>query len=396
MSCFFKKDVVIYYSKEETVFFAKIKQTEVDTMSETEEYTYAKSGVDRNLRKESKIALSILEQTYKSSRYGGIMKLPFGNIFPNNCGGYTDFGIEGVGTKVLLAQLAEKYDTIGIDGVAMIVNDIIRSGAEPYAIADNIHAVSSDPDLVRELLKGIVKGAEEADCLISGGEIGDVAEIIKGVRNGEGFDIVVSAIGEVLREHIISGDEIVQGDVVIGLPSSGVHSNGVSMERKVLFKQWGGKFDPFDVPDGFDREIVLEALESTKIYVDPVISIAQDYIIKGAIHITGDAYLKFGNFMEFSPGIGFWLDNFHPQPIFNLIQKTAKETRGKITDEEMFKTFNMGWGFGLVVYEEDAEEILSDLERIGGSAKGAEIIGKATNTGKIVINNKKRKFELKR
>jgi len=194
-----------------------------------------------------------------------------------------------VGTKVLLAQLANKYDTIGVDGVAMAVNDVIRSGATPLALVDNFHAHVSDPDLVREWLKGIVKGATESDCPVPGGEIGDVAAIIKGLTEGKGFDLIVASVGDVLEENIISGTTIKAGDAVVGLRSSGVHSNGISLVRKVLFKEWGGKYEPYEVPDGFDREIVYEALEPTKIYVKPFLNTAKAVDVKGAVHVTGDS-----------------------------------------------------------------------------------------------------------
>ena len=159
----------------------------------TKELTYAKSGVDRELRAKAKTALKILKQTYRFSAYGEVLQLPYGNIFPIG-DRYLDLTIEGVGTKVFLAQLANKYDTIGIDGVAMAVNDVIRSGAKPLAIADNIHVQVSSPSLVKEWMKGIAKGAAESQCIVAGGEIGDVAEIIKGLKDNKGFDMIVSYV----------------------------------------------------------------------------------------------------------------------------------------------------------------------------------------------------------
>jgi phosphoribosylformylglycinamidine cyclo-ligase len=302
-----------------------------------------------------------------------------------------DLVIEGVGTKVLLAQLADKYDTIGVDGVAMAVNDVIRSGATPLALVDNFHAHVSDPELVREWLKGIVKGATESDCPVPGGEIGDVAAIIKGLTEGKGFDLIVASVGDVLEENIISGTTIKAGDTVVGLRSSGVHSNGISLVRKVLFKAWGGKYEPYEVPDGFDREIVYEALEPTKIYVKPFLKAAKEVDVKGAVHVTGDAYIKFDRFMKYSKGIGFEFTNFKPQPIFELIQKTAPEVGGEIADEEMLKTFNMGWGFAVVVDKNDADEAISIFEKSGVEA---ELIGNVTDSGKIVAHYKNKKLQL--
>jgi phosphoribosylformylglycinamidine cyclo-ligase len=345
-------------------------------------FTYAEAGVNREVRAESKKALALLKRTYGFSRYGKVVTLPYGNIFPFGKDLYLDLQVEGVGSKVLVAQLADKYDTIGIDAVALAVNDLIRSGAKPLAVADNIHTQVSDPTLVKEWLKGIVKGAEEAECIVPSGEIGDVPEIVKSLVKGKGFDMVVATVGEVHRKNIIFGNNIRPGDAVIGLRSSGIHSNGVSLARKVLFKQWGGRYDPFDVPKGFDREIVYEVLEPMKIYVKPLLGLAKNFEVKGAVHITGDAYLKFDRLMAFNKGIGFEFNNFQPQPIFKLIQDTARQLKGAISDEEMFKTFNMGWGFALVVNKSAKEEVVEVLRRNGIEA---DQIGNVTNSGKIVV-----------
>lgn len=359
----------------------------------TKKLTYAETGVDRRLRAESKKALGLLDKTYQFSRYGPVVNLPYGNIFPVGGDLYLDLVIEEVGTKVLLAQLAEKYDTISIDGVAMAVNDIIRSGARPLALADNIDAHVSDPFLVREWMKGIVKGAEEAQCLVSGGEIGDLPEIIKGLVEGKGFNIVISSVGEVHREQVIFADTLKPGDAVIGLRSSGIHSNGVSLVRKVLFKQWGGKYEPFDIPDGFQRGLAHEVLEPTRIYVKPVMKLVSNGWIKAAVHITGDAYLKFDRLMQGNKGVGFEFDNFQPQPIFRLVQEVAKQRGSPIPDEEMFKTFNMGWGFAVVVENALKEEAIDSLQRSGIET---EQIGTVTRLDKILIKHGGKKILLSR
>jgi len=354
--------------------------------------TYAKAGVDRKLRAESKRALKTLNETYKFSIHGKVVKLPYGSIFPLSKNQYLDLVIEGIGTKVLVAQLAKKHDTIGIDGVAMAVNDVIRSGAKPLAIADNIHAQVSNPTLVREWMKGIVKGATEAACVVPSGEIGDVAELIKGLAEGTGVDMVVSAIGEVSSDRIISGKNVKPSDSIMGFQSSGLHSNGISLARKVLFKQWGGRYEPHDIPDGLDREIALEVLEPTRIYVKPLLKTAEELEVKAAVHITGDAYLKFDRLARFSKGIGFEFNNFKPQPIFKLLQETARQLGGYITDEEMFRTFNMGWGFAIIVDKKAADEALDVLERTGVHS---EQIGRVTSAKGIKILHDKTKITLK-
>jgi phosphoribosylformylglycinamidine cyclo-ligase len=358
----------------------------------TRKLTYSDAGVDRKLRFESKKALKILRRTYKFSRHGEVVQLPYGNIFSFGENRYLDLVIEGVGTKVLVAQLAEKYDTIGVDAVALAVNDVIRSGAKPLAIADNIHAQVSNPALVKEWLKGIARGATESECVVPSGEIGDVAEVVKGLVEGKGFDMVVATIGEVTSEKVISGRNIKPNDVVIGLRSSGIHSNGVSMARKILFKKWGGKYEPYDIPDRFDREIVYEVLEPMEIYVKPLLAVAEELKVKAAVHITGDAYLKFDNLTRFSKGIGFEFDNFDPQPIFGLIQRTSSELGFVVADEEMFKTFNMGWGFAIIVDEKDRDKTLDILEK---ARVKAEQIGCVTDSKRIKIRYKNIEIVLK-
>jgi phosphoribosylformylglycinamidine cyclo-ligase len=354
-------------------------------------FTYTDAGVNREKRQESKKHLKTLQETYKYSHYGAVMHLPYGNIFPISQNAYLDLVIEGVGTKVLVAQLAEKYDTIGVDAVAMAVNDVIRSGAKPLAIADNIHAQTSDPQLVKAWLEGVAKGAAEAECPVTGGEIGDVAAVIKGVAEGKGFDMIVAAVGQVSKQDIITGENIKPDDPIIGLRSSGLHSNGISLARKILFSQWGGKYKPDAIPDGLGREIASEVLEPTKIYVKPLLKTAQIVKVKAAVHITGDAYLKFNNLTRFSPSIGFEFNNFKPQPIFGLIQKTALELGYTVTDAEMFKTFNMGWGFAIIVDKTDTDKAINALEKTGAEP---EQIGKVTSKQKIEIHHKHKKVIL--
>jgi phosphoribosylformylglycinamidine cyclo-ligase len=346
--------------------------------------TYDDAGVNRKLRVESKKSLKNLEETYKHSCYGPVIRLPYGNIFSIGENTFLDLVIEGVGTKVLIAELAQKYDTIGIDAVAMAVNDVIRSGAKPLALADNIHAQASDPVLVKEWLKGIIRGAKESECPVTGGEIGDVSEIIKGIVDSTGFDMVVASVGKVDRQEIITGENIKPDDPIIGLSSSGLHSNGITLARKILFKQWGGKYEANDIPEGLDRELVLEVLEPTKIYVKPLLKLSHEVKIKAAVHITGDAYLKFNNLGRYSPYIGFEFNNFSPHSIFSLIQKTAGEIGYTLTDEEMFKTFNMGWGFGVIVDKTEIDRAMNVLEQ---NNVNPQRIGRVTDKfGVIEIN----------
>lgn len=357
----------------------------------TRKLTYASAGVDRKLRTKSKERLKVLKNTYRFSRYGKVLHLPYGSIFPSGQDRYFDLQIEGVGTKVLIAQLSEKYDTIGIDAVAMTVNDVIRSGAKPLAIADNIHTKVSDPKLIRDLLVGITEGAKQSECIVPSGETGDVAEIIRGLTAHRGFDIVVAAIGEVTSQKVIRGTGIKPGDAIIGMQSSGLHSNGISLARKILFKQWGGRYEPDQVLDGLNRDLVSEVLEPTKIYVNSLLKVAEQMTVKAAVHITGDGYTKFNRLTMYSKEIGFRFDNFQPQPIFELIQETARKLNGKITDEEMFRTFNMGWGFAVVTNETDEAQALELIKKTG---MHAEKIGKITKEAGIRIQYKNKKIRI--
>lgn len=357
----------------------------------SKKFTYAATGVNRELRARSKKTLRILKNTHGFSRHGRVLHLPYGNVFPAEQEHYLDLQIEGVGTKVLVAQLAEKYDTIGIDAVAMAVNDVIRSGAKPFALVDNIHTKSSDPGLLQGLLNGIVEGAKEAECIVPSGETGDVAEIIRGLTESEGFDIVVAALGEVEKNGIIHGTDIRPGDLIIGMQSSGLHSNGISLARRILFRQWGGKYEPDQTPEELNRKIVLEVLEPTKIYVKPFLKVAEQLHVKAAVHITGDAYMKFERLTKHPKGIGFEFNNFNPHPVFGLIQKTAHELGGMITDEEMFKTFNMGWGFAIIVSKTDVTKAVEILEKAGTHA---ERIGKITAEKGIRISYRKKRMRL--
>ncbi len=328
--------------------------------------TYSAAGVDRKTREESKKHLN----ADSVAKYGKTVKTPFNVLYPVSGDMYQVKTADGVGTKVLLAQLAKKHDTIGIDAVANVVNDCVRCGAEPLAVTDIIDAKKSVPHIIKELYAGLKYGAEKAGCPIVGGETADVPELMSA-----DYHINCDCVGEVEKYRIIRG-RVKVGDVVIGLRSSGIHSNGFSLVRKVLFRKWGGAFDTFKRLDGFDRELVFECLEPTSICVKPVLNLCRDVNVLAAANITGDAYYKFRKING-----GFEFNNFKPQPIFDLIQKT-----GRISDKEMFMTFNMGWGFAVVVGKKDADKALDLLNKHVHS----EAIGTVVNRGITVLHKGKR------
>ena len=340
--------------------------------------TYTRAGVNRKLRERAKKYLRRFETTFKLAKYGKVIKTPFNTLYPVGKDIYQVKTSDGVGTKVLLAQLINKHDTIGIDAVAMVVNDCIRSGARPIAITDMIDIKKSEPKLLKEIQKGLIRGAREASCPIIGGEIADLPELLNAT-----YHINCDCVGEVKKEKIITGRKVKIGDIIIGFPSSGIHSNGLSLARKILFKKWGGKYNPFDKPEDLNFPLIYECLKPTKIYVQPFLKVAEKFEILGAVNITGDAYLKF---RKLTRNFGFEFSNFKPQSIFNLIQKI-----GKVNLKEMFSVFNMGWGFAIIVKKKDVSDILELLKK---EKNRAETIGRVIKEKKIIINYQNKKIVL--
>jgi len=281
---------------------------------------------------------------------------------------------DGVGTKLLVAEAMKKYDTVGIDCVAMNVNDIICVGARPMAMLDYIAIQDVKKEFLVELGKGLYKGAAEAEISIPGGEIAQLREMVKGIEEGMGFDLVGCAVGLVDMRKIIVGDDIKEGDVVVGLASSGLHSNGYTLARRALLRKW--KADKYI--DELGRTLGEELLEPTRIYVRPAMAMLKAGIkVKAFLHITGDG---FRNLRRVPSKVGFELDNLpKPMPIFRLIQR-----QGGISNEEMANTFNMGVGLCVVVSARDAQKVIqvSKRHKIPG-----QVIGRAFSDRekKIVI-----------
>ena len=229
---------------------------------------------------------------------------------------------DGVGTKILIAELMQKYDTVGIDCVAMNVNDVLCVGATPISMVDYIAVEEAKPDVLEELAKGFYQGAKQAQVNIAGGEIAQLGDMIKGTTESGGFDLVGTCIGLVELDKIVIGQDLRDGDVVVGLESNGIHSNGLSLARKVLLKEANLSLDQF-FPE-------MNAL----------------------MHITGDGFL---NLLRTEREVGYQLDFLPPAPsILSLIQE-----KGNIDDEEMFRVFNMGIGFCVVVTPSHADQVIS-------------------------------------
>ncbi len=287
---------------------------------------------------------------------------------------------DGVGTKLLVAEMLETYDTVGIDCVAMNVNDVLCVGARPITMLDYIAVERADPEVLTPVADGLVRGAREAGVSIAGGELAQVAELIRGVRPGQGFDIVGTAIGVVQLDRIIVGAGLEDGDLVIGLHSSGIHSNGLTLARKALFEVAGLKLD--GLHEELGRTVGAELLEPTRIYVRPVLALLEALEpvreVKALAHITGDGLL---NLLRVESEVGFEIDDLtEPPAVFRAIRKA-----GNVADAEMYRVFNMGIGFCAVVPEAAADRALETLAE--GGAPDARVIGRvrADRPGEVVL-----------
>ena len=273
----------------------------------------------------------------------------FANVLPLS----PDIGLaistDGVGTKILVAQEMGTYDTIGIDCVAMNANDLLCVGARPISMVDYIAVETAQASLLTALARGLCEGARRAGINIPGGEIAQVREMLRGRQPGHGFDLVGTCVGTVHPQHLITGQEARPGDLVVSLASSGIHSNGFTLARHALFER--GKHTVADVLPEFGRPLGEELLEPTCIYVRAVLAMLDRGLeIKALIHITGDGFL---NLARVAAPVGFVIDKLlKPPPIFPVIQRL-----GKIDDAEMFRVFNMGTGFCVVVAPHDADRV---------------------------------------
>jgi phosphoribosylformylglycinamidine cyclo-ligase len=271
---------------------------------------------------------------------------------------------DGVGTKIIVAEALERYDTVGIDCVAMNANDLICVGAEPIALLDYIAVEEADPDMLTAIAEGLRAGAEAAGIEIPGGELAQVPELVRGHPSPRGFDLVGTCAGTVALNNVITGAAVEPGDAIIGLPASGIHSNGLSLARSAL-----PDLDETP-PELAGRSVGEELLVPTAIYVRAVLAlIAEPAIaVRGLAHITGDGLL---NLLRLHAEVGYRIDAPLPvPPIFDLIAG-----RSGAESAELYEVFNMGCGFCCVVASDAAEAAVDLLERFH---PGAAVIGSAT------------------
>jgi phosphoribosylformylglycinamidine cyclo-ligase len=335
-------------------------------MEKKQPLSYQASGVDSGQKDQAMELLGNWVERSFSLRPGEV-KLPLG-YFANVIDGGNGMGIavstDGVGTKILVAEMLDKYDTVGIDCVAMNVNDVICVGAEPLALLDYIAVQVPHPDLLESLAKGLYRGAELARVTIPGGEIAQIQEMIKGTREGYAFDLVATCVGKVPLDRILIGKDIADGDVIIGLASSGIHSNGLTLARRVFFERAG--WSPDKHVQELGRTIGEELLEPTRIYVREVREMIDAGLrVKALAHITSTGFL---NLSRATAPVGYVLDKLpEPHPIFQLLQKL-----GGVSVEDMYFTYNMGIGFCVVIAPEDADAALAIARKHNS---GCSIIG---------------------
>jgi phosphoribosylformylglycinamidine cyclo-ligase len=285
---------------------------------------------------------------------------------------------DGVGSKVIVAEQTGRYDTVGIDCIAMNVNDVICVGAEPLAVLDYLAVELADPGVLRDIALGLKRGAEEAGVEIPGGELAQLPELIKGHPSPNGFDLTGACFGTVALDAIVTGDAVAPGDALIGLPSSGVHSNGLTLARRALLEDGGLSFD--DRPDELGGASVAdELLEPTVLYVRAVLELLRsDVPVHGLAHITGGGVLNLLR-LGGANGAGYELSDPLPvSPVFELIARC-----GSVEPAEMQKVFNMGCGFVAIVPEAHADAALELLAR---RHPGTARIGRVTaDAGRVTL-----------
>lgn len=286
----------------------------------------------------------------------------FGGLFRLAKENYVDpilvAGTDGVGTKLKLACLMDQHETVGIDLVAMSVNDIVVCGAEPLFFLDYLAVGKVVVSKVEAIVKGIAEGCRQAGCALIGGE---TAELPSFYQNGD-YDLAGFAVGIVERTAIINGEQIRPGDAVIGIPSSGLHSNGFSLARRVLFEQ--AAYSPEVVIEGMDRPLGEALLTPTKIYVKLILQLAKECSIHGLAHITGGGLT--GNIPRILPkGCRAVIDQgaWEVPPIFSHIQRL-----GDVEKEEMYRVFNMGMGMVIIVPQHEVHHITDRAQEMGEQA----------------------------
>jgi phosphoribosylformylglycinamidine cyclo-ligase len=332
------------------------------------EGAYARAGVDQS---RSGAAVSALVDVLASIRterapraalasghYANVLRLDDRRGLALSC--------DSVGSKVIVCEQLGRFDTIGIDLIGMNANDVICVGADPIALLDYIAVEEANPEVLEQIGLGLRRGAEQADIEIPGGELAVLPELLRGHPSPRGFDLVGFCVGLVDLDAIVMGERIEPGDALIGIPSSGIHSNGLTLARSVLR----------DLDEQVDGQTVGDLLlEPTVIYVKAVRELLEsDLDVRGLAHITGDGFL---NLLRLAAPAGYRIEAPLPVPrVFELIAE-----RGGVDEAELYEVFNMGCGFCCVVPVADADGAVELLSR---HHPGAAVIGRATTAVGVV------------
>ncbi|MBC1925616.1 phosphoribosylformylglycinamidine cyclo-ligase [Listeria innocua] len=332
------------------------------------ENAYSKAGVDVDAGYQ--VVERIKKHVARTERMGAMGALgSFGGMFDLSSLNLKEpvlvSGTDGVGTKLLLAIEADKHDTIGIDCVAMCVNDILAQGAEPLFFLDYIATGKTDPVKMEQIVKGVADGCEQAGAALIGGETAEMPDMY----GADDYDLAGFTVGAVEKKKLITEGAVKAGDTLIGIPSSGIHSNGYSLVRKIFFKD-----NDFKLNEAFtelDVSLVEELLKPTRIYVKPVLEVLKAVDVHGITHVTGGGFVEnlprmLTNDLAVKVELGSW----PVLPIFDLMKKY-----GQLSELEMYEIFNMGIGMVLAVAKEDVEKTLEVLVQNG---EAAYVIGEVT------------------
>ena len=336
--------------------------------------TYRDAGVDIDAGNLSvKLIKDSVKATYRPEVLGDLGG--FGGLFAMSTK-YKEpvlvSGTDGVGTKLRLAFILDKHDTIGQDAVALCVNDILVQGAEPLFFLDYLAVGKLEPEQVADVVKGVANACKESGCALIGGETAEMAGFY---AEGE-YDIAGFAVGAVEKSKIITSEKVKAGDVILGLPSSGVHSNGYSLVRKIVFDVKGFKGDEYI--DELGKTIGEELLTPTRLYPKSCLPLIEKFDIHGMVHVTGGGYYE--NIPRALPeDMGAEIDatSWPVPPIFNLLKEW-----GNVDWHEMYRTFNMGIGMIIIASADEAEKIKADLQ---ARSESVYEIGKVTQGSHEVI-----------
>ncbi|SIS59345.1 phosphoribosylformylglycinamidine cyclo-ligase [Salimicrobium flavidum] len=323
---------------------------------------YKRAGVDVEAGYEAVERMKKhVSSTHREEVMGGLGS--FGGLFDISGHAYDEpvlvTGTDGVGTKLKLAFEMDRHDTIGVDLVAMCVNDIAAQGADPLLFLDYIGCAKNDPDVIEAIVKGIAEGCKQAGCALIGGETAEMP----GMYNSSEYDLAGFTVGMADKQKLITGDDVEEGDVLVGLPSSGVHSNGFSLVRAIVEQNGLSLEEKYSLSAPLGDVL----LTPTAIYVKDIQTLRQRTNLHGIAHITGGGFYE--NIPRMMPeGLGAKIDvsRFSTPEIFPFLKHY-----GKLTDEDMYGTFNMGIGMVIAVTEEDAQKAVETVE-------GAVIIGEVT------------------